>query len=303
MIKKWYILVVIVLSSLAGVAQPRISIEALVKCNNGELDAAQSLIDSAITMPEGKIDALTWTYRGYIYKAVYKAGEKSDKNSPARETSVTSYKTSIGIAGSGETFDQSVQGVTYLSKTYYNDAVRALNEKDHEQALKNYGEFKEVKSFLDENYDFKSEDIKFYNVLASSVYSVIYDEDRTKNEEFFNKAIEAYGVVLNLDSNDYNANYNTAVLYYNMGVNKIKSLDPESPIPIIVGTQDECVVLFKKALPFMLKAYELNPRRREVLIGLSGIYFSLNDIEQSNHYNKLLEELDKTNGTNNPDDK
>lgn len=300
--KKWYILVVLVLGSFTAFAQPKLTLDAMAKCNQGELDSAQLFIDEAITQDGGVDDAQTWTYRGYIYKAIYKANERSNPNSPARLTSIESYKKSITLKNEGLSQEQSLQGITYLSKTFYNDAVRALNAKNHEQAIKNYGEYKEVKKYIEPMHSFKEEDIRFYNILASSVYTVLYDSDREENAAFFNKAIEAYIDVLQLDSNDYNANYNTGVLYYNKGVNNIKNLDPEAPIPIIVGTQDECVVLFKKALPYMLKAYDLNPKRREVLIGLSGIYFSLNEIDKSNHYNKLLEELDKSNGTNQDQD-
>jgi tetratricopeptide (TPR) repeat protein len=299
--KQWYILVVLVLSSVAAFAQPRLTLIAMAHCNNGQLDSAQLYIDEAITLEEGASDAQSWTYRGYIYKAIYKANERSDPNSPARITSIDSYKKSIALLNEGLSQEQSLQGITYLSKTYYNDAVRALNAKNPEQAIKNYAEFKEIKAYIEPAHNFKEEDIRFYNIIASSVYTVIYDADREEKAVFFDKAIEAYKSVLQLDSNDYNANYNTGVLYYNKGVNNIKGLDPEAPIPIIVGTQDECVVLFKKALPYMLKAYNLNPKRREVLIGLSGIYFSLNEINKSNHYNKLLEEVDKSKGTDDQD--
>lgn len=281
------------LFGVAGMAQPRLAIDALLKFQNGDVSGAQQLIDTAITVDDCKNDPITWTYRGYIYKGIYKANEKQDKNSPARVIAIDSYKKALTLTDTGQAFDQSLQDLGYLVKTLYNDAVRSLNARDAEQALKSYAEFKDLKTYLDPNYNFKKEDVQFYNVLASTIYSVLYDEDREKNAAYFDKAIEAYGVVLAIDSNDYNANYNTAVLFYNKGVNKIKALDPESPIPIIVSTQDECVVLFKKALPYMLKAYELNPKRREVLIGLSGIYFSLNEIEKSNYYSKLLEELDK----------
>jgi hypothetical protein len=294
--KQWYIVVVLILSSFAAFAQPRLTLIAMAHCNKGQLDSAQSYIDQAIALEDGSNDAQTWTYRGYIYKAIYKANERSNPNSPARLTSIESYKKSITILNEGLSQEQSLQGITYLSKTFYNDAVRALNGKEDGQALKNYGEYKEIKAYIEPTHSFKVEDIRFYNILASSVYTVVYDSDREGKADYFDKAIEAYIIVLELDSNDYNANYNTGVLFYNKGVNNIKNLDPEAPIPIIVGTQDECVVLFKKALPYMLKAYELNPKRREVLIGLSGIYFSLNEIEKSNHYNKLLEELDKANG-------
>ena len=52
---------------------------------------------------------------------------------------------------------------------------------------------------------------------------------------------------------------------------------------------DHCVSLFLKALPYMLKAYDLNFRRKDVLEGLVGIYYGLNDDEK---YEKYKAELD-----------
>jgi hypothetical protein len=54
--------------------------------------------------------------------------------------------------------------------------------------------------------------------------------------------------------------------------------------------QDQCVVIFKQSLPYMLKAFELNPTRCDVLEGLAGIYFALNDLAKSNEFKKKAEE-------------
>ncbi|MCB0803891.1 MAG: hypothetical protein KDB74_12400, partial [Flavobacteriales bacterium] len=56
--------------------------------------------------------------------------------------------------------------------------------------------------------------------------------------------------------------------------------------------QDEIIVLFRKSLPYMKKAYDLNPTRKETLIGLQGIYFSLNDMPKSELFKKELEMLE-----------
>ena len=41
----------------------------------------------------------------------------------------------------------------------------------------------------------------------------------------------------------------------------------------------------------MEKAHLMDPRRKETLIGLEGIYYSLQDEEKSSHYRHLYEEL------------
>jgi hypothetical protein len=43
----------------------------------------------------------------------------------------------------------------------------------------------------------------------------------------------------------------------------------------------------------MEKAYALDPKRKDTLYGLSGIYYSLNEIEKSNEFKQKLEEIKK----------
>ena len=56
--------------------------------------------------------------------------------------------------------------------------------------------------------------------------------------------------------------------------------------------QDQLFDIFRTSLPFMKKAYDLNPKRRETMIGLEGIYFSMNDVEKSELFKKKIEDLD-----------
>jgi hypothetical protein len=61
----------------------------------------------------------------------------------------------------------------------------------------------------------------------------------------------------------------------------------------MMKVQDECVEIFKKAEPYMLKAESLDPRKIETLEGLSGIYFALNEPEKSNAYKEKIAQLKK----------
>jgi hypothetical protein len=76
-------------------------------------------------------------------------------------------------------------------------------------------------------------------------------------------------------------------------VDIINAMDVSSDIIVIENIQDQAKELFKKALPYALKAYSLNPKRREVLVCLQGIYFSLYEFEKSDEFKAKVEELDK----------
>jgi tetratricopeptide (TPR) repeat protein len=110
---------------------------------------------------------------------------------------------------------------------------------------------------------------------------------------YLDKAQKVYEEVLELDSNNVSANYNIGIIFYNQGVEIVNNMDYSLDLEQLNNVQDRIIELFKKSLPYMKKAYDLNPKRKETLIGLQGIYFSLNDIPKSEAYKKELEELEQ----------
>ena len=101
----------------------------------------------------------------------------------------------------------------------------------------------------------------------------------------------SYNKVLAIDPNNISANYNMGILYYNQAVHLINQSDYDLDIVALNDVQDNSINLFKSSLPFMEKAYSLDPNRRETLLGLSGIYFSLNEKEKSNEFKQKLEQI------------
>jgi tetratricopeptide (TPR) repeat protein len=138
----------------------------------------------------------------------------------------------------------------------------------------------------------QQKDIEFSLAIAS-LYTKIFESDRKGKIEFLKHAKEAYNKILAVDPNNIGANYNMGILYYNQAVNLINQSDYDLDIVALNDIQDNSINLFKESLPFMEKAYELDPKRRETLLGLSGIYFSLNEFEKSNMYKQKLEEIEK----------
>ena len=302
MTKRWYIALVILFTALTAHAQPggglRETMKALVFTNEGQLDSAQHYIEKAVASERGKTDPQSWMIRGYVYKAIYKEREKSDKSSPARVKSLDSYYTALNLKAEGEVLQNTTQGIRYLANSYYNDAVTSLNVRDYEISLKNYEDYKVSMLKIEPEQSFVEQDVQYYNVLGSTVYSILADRepDHKKKNKYIQKALDAYRLVLDMDKRNFSANYNIAVLYYNQGVNKIKEIDPLAPFDTVILRQDQSVELFQKAKPFMLLANRIDGSKREVYIGLSGIYFSLNEVDSSNYYSKQLEQLDENSG-------
>ena len=130
-------------------------------------------------------------------------------------------------------------------------------------------------------------------MAIATVYYKIYEADRTGKLDFLTFTKNAYNKILTIDPNNIGANYNMGILYYNQAVNLIKQSDYTIDIVALNDVQDNSIKLFKESLPFMEKAYSLDPRRKETLLGLSGIYFSLNEIEKSDMFKQKLEDIDK----------
>lgn len=279
----------------AGLAQNKLT-NALFNLKNGELDKAKELIDAATddTLFSGK--AATYYYKGNIYKELFKEREADIKQSPYRIIAVESFKKSLSLEPDGTYSESSRKNMKYLAETVYNHAAVLLTPQDYKKALSNYKFYKEITSTAYPNTDFKEKDILF-NLALATIYSNLAEEDSTSAEEYYGKTVDLYKEILVIDSNNVSANYNMGILFYNQGVEIVNNMDYSLDLEQLNEVQDRIIILFKKSLPYMLKAYKLDPKRRETLIGLQGIYFSLNDIEKSEKYKTELENIDSEKGS------
>ena len=142
----------------------------------------------------------------------------------------------------------------------------------------------------DANYSLKPWEVNFYNVLAD-VYSNLFRRDIKINTQFYGMAEEKYKYVITLDTNNWGANYNLAMLHYNYGADLINNMSVTEDIIEAGLITDESKDLLKKALPYAQKAYALKPKKREVLVCLQGIYFALYEFERSDEFKAKVELL------------
>lgn len=285
------ILIAVLLSAVAslGLAQADPLVEALRKYQAGDVAAARTLIDVAVKSDAHKDDPEAWLLRGFVYKDLYKGTGESGEGDILRDEAVASLFTCVELDTIGTYRDNATQAYDYLARTYFNDAAKALNEMEDERALVMFGKYKEAVYRLDPKADLVAREIEFTNALGT-VYTKRFNQDRTAMDRF-DKATEAYKKVLELDPENYGANYNLATLYFNRGVYKIRRINADDEIPSILEIQQASREHFQEALPYMLKAHDMDPGRRETLLGLEGIYYSLQDQENSDKFRELFEEL------------
>ncbi|NQV52145.1 MAG: hypothetical protein HQ500_03135 [Flavobacteriales bacterium] len=269
---------------------------ALRAYQNKDLPKARELIEIAVGDDNFNGITKTWYFRGYIYKDLFKESKdtKIKKESFGyREDAIESYMKAVELEPQGELVEDCFNSLKYLSSTLYNDAAFALDSNNFKTAQELFDRYKEIITMTNPDMDMTQRTIEF-NLYKSSKYSQLFDNPREgyDKEEMGQQVIAVYKKVLNLDSNNISANYNMAIHFYNQGVNIIENMDYEQDFETLFMIQAQVMDLFGAALPYMKKAYKLNPYRKETLVGLSGIYYGLNDIETSERYQTELNKLD-----------
>ena len=288
---KLILLVLIAIQGCAFAQTSKVAI-ALTHLQNKNFEEAKAAIDEASRQELSSTDSYTWYVRGFIYKEIYKSNEKSDPLSNLRQESFSSFKKSVELDSAKEHKNDNEQNLKYLSTTYFNDVVESLKSGNYKTALKNFDTFKEIQIMLNEQALARVKEIEFKLALGS-VYNSIYEADREANTSYFDKTRDVYLSILVDEPDNISANYNLGILYYNKAVNIINDMEYDIDLFRLVEIQDSTVEIFKQSLPYMEKAYQLNPNKKETLKGLEGIYFSLHEVEKVKAVKAKLEELEK----------
>ncbi len=260
----------------------------------GQVDSAKKEIDLCVKDPANASDPQAWYLDGFIYKELYKKYENTNVNSPFRTQALVAFKKSIELDKDSSRIKTTQGNIRYLAGRFYNDAVATLDTVHYTTSVKCYEQYREAALIADPGFDIKKKDIEFYLALAST-YNSVYNMDKKKNVAYFDSTRNTYMQVLKWDANNYTANYNLGLLFWNKGVDIMYAVDFDDSLSGVFEAQDHSVALFKESLPFAEKAYEIEPKREETLIVLSGIYYSLNDFQKSKSYQEMLEALRKQN--------
>ncbi|MEM6524056.1 MAG: hypothetical protein AAGF85_17725 [Bacteroidota bacterium] len=260
---------------------------SLKKYQEGELEQAKLLIDSALTSELYAAENITWYLKGFIYKDLFKANQNSPSTEELRKSSLSAFKRLLRMDTLGTYKDDTRQNIKFLATTYYNDAMRLLEQRRFKAANVFYSKFVATYSPISDGSISLRESELRYHLAVGTAYVQMQIKDSLSN--YNPLAIVAFEHVLQLDSMNKEANYNIGAIYYNKAVNRIEKLDYDDLDLLAFGKfEDETIVLFKRSLPYMLRAYKVDDQDKNVLEGLAGIHFSLREFEISDRYTQEL---------------
>ncbi len=289
----FFLLLILICSPVVNAQSSTIHYDAALNyMQKNNVDSAKIEIDLHMQNVDVQLDPENWYLEGFIYKELYKKYENENFNSPYRAKSLNSFKKSLKLDTVIARTKTTKELIRYLAGRFYNDAVLTLDSSNYLTSILCYEQYRDAALILDSILDIKKKDIEF-NLALGTIYVEMYNSDKIKNLQFFNLTRDTYMKILNWDPNNYTANYDLGLLYWNKGVHLMNNIDYELNLDSVMQVQNYSVSIFKESLPFAQKAYEMEPKREETLIVLSGIFYSLNDFPKSKAFDAILKDLQK----------
>lgn len=289
----FFLLLILICSPVVNAQSSTIHYDAALNyMQKNNVDSAKIEIDLHMQNVDVQLDPENWYLEGFIYKELYKKYENENFNSPYRAKSLNSFKKSLKLDTVIARTKTTKELIRYLAGRFYNDAVLTLDSLNYLTSILCYEQYRDAALILDSILDIKKKDIEF-NLALGTIYVEMYNSDKIKNLQFFNLTRDTYMKILNWDPNNYTANYDLGLLYWNKGVHLMNNIDYELNLDSVMQVQNYSVSIFKESLPFAQKAYEMEPKREETLIVLSGIFYSLNDFPKSKAFDAILKDLQK----------
>ena len=106
-------------------------------------------------------------------------------------------------------------------------------------------------------------------------------------------AIVAYEKAIELKPDYFDAYYNLGAIYYNQGVKQVETANsiPSNQQDKYEAEKNKADDYFRKAIPYMEKASEVNPEDTFSLESLKTLYYRLKMMDKFDEVNKKLEDL------------
>lgn len=121
--------------------------------------------------------------------------------------------------------------------------------------------------------------------------------DEAKAEGYNKEALKYYEMVIGKDTKNFDAHYNIGAYYYNLAAKMAGKVNDLAQDYTAAGTKKYneakgvMQAQFEKALPYFLKADEINNADNNTLVALREIHVRLGKIEEANSYKERLDAL------------
>jgi PAS domain S-box-containing protein len=205
------------------------SVDLMIRYFNADqLDSAAIVSDSIMENPLLSNSSKYWFYRGLIYKELFKKYDRGNPRSEYRGKSESALIKALELESDNDIISGIKKNIDYLAATYYNDAVRLLEDQKPNISLSistfdSYNTLMNItKTHSHENKN------KFLNALGSFYGNLFNEEKDIKADAYYELAKKYYEAVLATDSNQTAAKYNLVVLETNYKTKKERLLKEES---------------------------------------------------------------------------
>ena len=280
-IKYTLLLFWMMLTSLFSIAQHPLTDEVVAQFQKNQ-DSFSALVkmESIMTTDESKESFVQYTY-GFLMKECYKKSPSLDIEKKWRDKAITQFQKAKNNHPSFSTLDNITKAEKYIVSTYYNDALIAARTFQNTNENYPYTLFEKFETNLNITgieQPLPALKSQFYKKLAERHYELWEKSDTLLTHP--KTCLELYKKVLVQDPTDCEALHNTAILYYNIGVNKIKTIAIKADIESLIHIQEEALELFRQALPFAQSTFQDCPKTTSQFKALMYIQKSLgNDAE------------------------
>lgn len=277
---------------LPATGQLALTNKAAKECQDNDLHGAELTILRALQSEDELNHPYAWYVSGYIQKEIYKSEESGLRTSTRRIRAVKDIEKSLSLDTKGEYREMIFAVLKYLATTYLNDALlstRDIQRDNESQPELLYAEFERLMRICEPGTDLSNYRKEIDRKLAQAHY--LLWEKNIVQRYHADKAIACYQRVLAVDENDCEANYNTAILHYNNGVHKIRSIGSSTDILELIVIQEESVSLFRKALPYAEQTFNNCPARLDYYKAMMFINRALGNEDVFDEYKAKSEEL------------
>jgi tetratricopeptide (TPR) repeat protein len=277
---------------MAHAQTPASAAEAVELCQAKKFDEALVAIQKSIDDPISAEHPFTWYVKGFIHKEKYKNFEAQMRHSEQREVAMECFERSLLVDTKREYIAQIHVALKYLASTFFNDAMRASQEFDLNNA-NDYSEYFFKFRKLMRTVDPVTNLAPFERDLAKSAgqrFFQIWQLD-TEQSEPANLSALKYLEALGLDSTDCHTYYNLGVVYYNRAVFLYRSLDANTEMEELITIQTESVGLLNKALEVFTTGQRFCPENGDILKGLLYINKAFENEKNVEYFKTEIERL------------
>ncbi len=231
---------------------------------------------------------------GFLLKENYKLKPELESTKQYRENALIAFESALKLNYNKEQplIENINKAQKFIISTLYNDALLKAkqfqpgNEKSADAAY-DYFESWNNKSITPQSA--RALRIEFEKRKSERFYE--FWEADVKQVDWLNQCIQLYEKILKEDPTDCEAMNNIAIIYYNIGVFKIKQIDANVEFDALMKIQDDALALFHQALPYAQATFNDCPKNATQYKALMFIYRAIGSDEQ---FHQLQQEF-KTN--------